>query len=94
MDDNQVWQAIEEERLRLAEILDQLIEKEWRHPPLCKGWMVRDAVAHVTSQELGLFAAIGILIRFAGFRIAATDTPWAVGEGQKVEGPMEAICSC
>jgi hypothetical protein len=52
--------------------------------------MVRD-VAHLTSQELGLFAAIGILIRFAGFRIAATDTPWAVGEGQKVEGPMEAI---
>ena len=38
MDDNQVWQAIDEERLRLAEVLDQLTEKEWRHRSLC-GWL-------------------------------------------------------
>jgi uncharacterized protein (TIGR03083 family) len=63
MDDNQVWQAIDEERLRLAEVLGQLTEKEWRHRSLCEGWMGRDVVAHLTSQELGLFAAIGILIR-------------------------------
>jgi uncharacterized protein (TIGR03083 family) len=185
MDDNQVWQTIDEERLRLADVLDQLTEKEWRHPSLCEGWTVCDVVAHLTLQQIGLSAAMGMLIRgpklrgmnrmihdaacrraatlstdqmiaaigdmvgsrkhnlgltcretlidilvhgqdiavplrrphpmpvnpaaeaatrvwttgwpfharkrFDGFRITATDTPWAVGYGQEVEGPMEAI---
>jgi uncharacterized protein (TIGR03083 family) len=63
MDDNQVWQAIDEERLRLADVRDQLTEKEWRHGSLCEGWTVRDVVAHLTLQQLGLSAAIGMLIR-------------------------------
>jgi uncharacterized protein (TIGR03083 family) len=54
MDDNKVWQAIDEERLRLAEVLDQLTEKEWRHQSLCEGWTVCDVVAHLTLQQIGL----------------------------------------
>lgn len=29
--------------------------------------------------------------RFAGFRLVATDVPWAVGAGLRVEGPIEAV---
>lgn len=29
--------------------------------------------------------------RFAGFRLVATDTPWAVGEGRDIEGQKEAF---
>ena len=29
--------------------------------------------------------------RLRGLRLAATDTAWAVGEGEVVEGPIEAL---
>jgi hypothetical protein len=29
--------------------------------------------------------------KVAGFRLTATDTPWSVGEGPEVRGPMAAI---
>jgi len=32
--------------------------------------------------------------KFAGFRIAATDTPWAVGEGEKSRARWRPSCSC
>lgn len=47
MDREQCWQAIERERLRLADLLDTLTDDEWDHPSLCAGWRVRDVAAHV-----------------------------------------------
>jgi uncharacterized Actinobacterial protein TIGR03083 len=48
MDLDEVWPAIDTQRLGLAEVLDRLTEQEWRHPSLCDGWTVRDVVAHLT----------------------------------------------
>jgi uncharacterized protein (TIGR03083 family) len=33
----------------------------------------------------------GARARWAGYRLAATDTTWAVGQGAPVEGPMDAL---
>lgn len=66
MDPDQVWQAIDAERLRLADLLDQLSEEEWRQPSLCPGWTVRDVAAHLTLQQVGLAAAIAMFARSPG----------------------------
>jgi uncharacterized protein (TIGR03083 family) len=48
MDREQRWQAIEQERLSLAALLDTLTDDEWDRPSLCEGWRVRDVAAHVS----------------------------------------------
>jgi uncharacterized protein (TIGR03083 family) len=40
--------AIESERLRLCDHLDDLDDAQWRTPSLCPAWTVRDVVAHLT----------------------------------------------
>jgi uncharacterized protein (TIGR03083 family) len=47
MDREQTWRVIEQERLRLADLLDTLADNEWDSPSLCVGWRVRDVAAHV-----------------------------------------------
>jgi uncharacterized protein (TIGR03083 family) len=47
MDREQTWRVIEQERLRLADLLDTLADNEWDSPSLCAGWRVRDVAAHV-----------------------------------------------
>lgn len=47
MDREQAWQAIEQERLRLADLLTGLTDDEWDSPSLSEGWRVRDVAAHV-----------------------------------------------
>jgi len=41
------WRVIEQERLSLADLLEQLTEDQWNSPSLCDGWRVRDVAAHV-----------------------------------------------
>lgn len=36
------------ERSELADVLDTLTEQQWDAPTLCKGWRVRDVVAHMS----------------------------------------------
>ncbi|HWN26955.1 MAG TPA: maleylpyruvate isomerase family mycothiol-dependent enzyme [Actinomycetospora sp.] len=40
--------ALEAERLRLADVLDDLAPEEWPVPSLCGGWSVKVVVAHMT----------------------------------------------
>lgn len=47
MDREQSWQAIQRERLALADLLDTLTDSEWDRPSLCDGWRIRDVAAHV-----------------------------------------------
>jgi uncharacterized protein (TIGR03083 family) len=54
MNDDEIWSAIDAHRLRTAELLEQLSDDEWRHRSLCDGWTVRDVVAHLTMQQLGV----------------------------------------
>ena len=58
MNEDEVWAAIDSQRLRTADLLEELSDDEWRHPSLCKGWTVRDVAAHLTLQQLGLGAAL------------------------------------
>ena len=47
MDREQSWSAIEQERLRLAALLESLATEEWERPSLCTGWRIKDVAAHV-----------------------------------------------
>jgi uncharacterized protein (TIGR03083 family) len=46
------WRVIEQERLSLASLVENLTDDEWNTPSLCEGWRVKDVAAHValTSQ--------------------------------------------
>jgi|GEM_PF-2965089 len=45
MNDDEVWAAVDGQRGRTADLLDQLKDDEWRQPSLCPGWTVRDVAA-------------------------------------------------
>ncbi|HEX2286521.1 MAG TPA: maleylpyruvate isomerase family mycothiol-dependent enzyme [Mycobacterium sp.] len=47
MDAETSWRAIEQERLSLADLLEDLTDDEWNSPSLCKGWRIKDVAAHV-----------------------------------------------
>jgi uncharacterized protein (TIGR03083 family) len=46
-----VWRAIDEQRSRLVELLEDLSDDEWEHASLCEGWTVRQVAAHVALQN-------------------------------------------
>jgi len=55
---------VEAERAELAALLRTLTPEQWRAPSLCRGWRVRDVVAHVVSyDELGPRRVAGLLAR-------------------------------
>ncbi len=47
MDSDHCWRVIADERLSLADLLEELTDAEWERPSLCAGWRVRDVAAHV-----------------------------------------------
>jgi uncharacterized protein (TIGR03083 family) len=62
------WNAIRSERAALAEALAGLPDDAWDRPSLCRGWSVREVVAHlIATAEMNPPAFFG---RFAasGFR--------------------------
>jgi uncharacterized protein (TIGR03083 family) len=66
MNRDDVWQTIDDERLSLADLLDELSAPEWETPSLCDGWRVRDVAAHLTLAQLGLFPAALATLRARG----------------------------
>jgi uncharacterized protein (TIGR03083 family) len=54
MNDNELWQVVDEQRGAVADLLAGLTAAQWAHPSLCAGWNVRDVAAHLTLQELGV----------------------------------------
>ncbi|MEU1839427.1 maleylpyruvate isomerase family mycothiol-dependent enzyme [Micromonospora chersina] len=66
MDRDEVWQTIDDERLSLADLLDDLSAKEWETPSLCAGWRVRDVAAHLTLAHAGTLSAIVWMLRAGG----------------------------
>jgi uncharacterized protein (TIGR03083 family) len=62
MDVERVWQATDAERSRLADLCEDLSDREWATPSLCGGWRVREVAAHLTQAHMGLRpATLGIL---------------------------------
>lgn len=68
MDREQAWQAIEQERRRIADLLDTIADHEWDIPSLCAGWRVRDVAAHVAlaPQPPGVREMITWAVRSRG----------------------------
>ncbi len=66
MNRDQIWQAIDAQRTSLADLLEQLADEEWLQPSLCAGWTVRDVAAHLTLQQLGPGATLGMMLRWQG----------------------------
>lgn len=52
MHPDDVWRGIDEQRGRLADLLEELSDREWQHPSLCEGWTVRQVAAHVALQNM------------------------------------------
>jgi uncharacterized protein (TIGR03083 family) len=64
--DDRIWQAIDAQRVSVADLLDTLSDDEWRQPSLCAGWTVRDVAAHLTLQQLGLGDLLGTMAHWRG----------------------------
>jgi uncharacterized protein (TIGR03083 family) len=66
MNDDEIWAAIDTQRLRTTDLLEGLTPTEWDRPSLCEGWRVRDVAAHLTLQQLTVGAALRLLLRHPG----------------------------
>jgi len=68
------WRVIEQQRLSLADLLEDLTEEQWNAPSLCQGWRIRDVAAHVamTPQPPKLRTVAGELMRVRGSLTKAT----------------------
>ena len=66
MNDDELWAAIDAQRLRTADVLEGLTPKEWTRPSLCTGWTVRDVAAHLSLQQMGLGSALFNALRHPG----------------------------
>lgn len=66
MNDDELWAAIDAQRLRTADLLEILTPKEWERPSLCEGWTVRNVAAHLTLQQLTLGSAVRSALRHPG----------------------------
>jgi uncharacterized protein (TIGR03083 family) len=80
MDSETIWQHIDTERSRLADLLESLPKTAWELPSLCEGWRVRDVGAHLTFSHARLrdvaWPAVRTGFRYnAMIRHAATRSP-------------------
>lgn len=65
-DEDAVWAAIDRERGKLVDLLDDLHTDEWAHPSLCAGWTVRDVAAHLALAQSGPATVLVDLARSGG----------------------------
>jgi uncharacterized protein (TIGR03083 family) len=66
MDEYEVWSAIDAQRVRTADLLENLTPEEWTYPSLCAGWTVRDVAAHLTLQQMSLLDTLLAALRHPG----------------------------
>ncbi|MEV4642987.1 maleylpyruvate isomerase family mycothiol-dependent enzyme [Actinoplanes sp. NPDC049548] len=66
MERDAVWKTIDDERLSMADLLDDLSPAEWDTPSLCTGWRVRDVAAHLTLAHTGILAGTVAFVRAGG----------------------------
>ncbi len=55
------WQVIDQQRLRVIEVLTRLRPEDWQAPSLCAGWTVRDVASHLSLAALA--PPVGTMIR-------------------------------
>jgi uncharacterized protein (TIGR03083 family) len=66
MNDDELWAAIDAQRVRTADLLATLTPADWARRSLCEGWTVRDVAAHLTLQQLTLGDGLRIALRHPG----------------------------
>jgi uncharacterized protein (TIGR03083 family) len=76
----ELWDAVRDETLDLAERLSELDDEQWNSPSLCALWRVRDVLAHVTAGAEGAF---GVGAIFSGMlRHGFNYNRWVAADGQ------------
>lgn len=58
-----LWAGIDDQRARIAALLEALSPEQWEHPSLCDGWTVRHVAAHLTMQQQRVRDALGFMGR-------------------------------
>ena len=68
MDNQEMWRAIERQRLVVADLLDTLDPQDWETPSLSVGWRVRDVAAHLAmaTRVVRLRTILGLAVRARG----------------------------
>jgi len=66
MNDDELWAAIDAQRTRTVNLLEDLTPAEWDHTSLCDGWRIRDVAAHLTMQQMTLRDGLKGLLRHPG----------------------------
>ncbi len=56
--DLDVWGAVADERVRLADLLAGVAPEAWAAPSRCAGWSVKDVVAHLVFLAEGTVASV------------------------------------
>jgi uncharacterized protein (TIGR03083 family) len=75
-----MWGAIRDERLDLADRLIGLSSDEWNTASLCRAWRVRDVIAHVAAGAEGAYGAVAL---FGGMlRYGFSFSRWMASDGQ------------
>ncbi len=68
MNDDEIWRSVDEQRGKLADLIESLDARQLVAPSLCEGWRVRDVAAHLTHSVMGpgpmLVAAVKSGFRF------------------------------
>jgi uncharacterized protein (TIGR03083 family) len=67
MDSETIWQHIDTERSKMADLLESLPQPAWEQRSLCEGWSVRDVGAHLTFAHARLRDVAWPAVR-TGFR--------------------------
>ena len=76
-----IWDAVREERLDLADRLAGLSGEQWDSASLCSEWRIRDVLGHVTAGaegRYGVAALVGGMIRH-GFNF----NRWMAADGKE-----------
>lgn len=66
MNHEDLWAAIDAQRLSTVAFLEGLGRREWQHQSLCAGWTVRDVAAHLTLQQMTIRQGLRLALRHPG----------------------------
>ncbi|NIK60365.1 maleylpyruvate isomerase family mycothiol-dependent enzyme [Kribbella shirazensis] len=66
MNDDELWAAIDAQRLRTTDWLATLSPDDWGRRSLCDGWTVRDVAGHLTLQQMGFGDVLRVAVRHPG----------------------------
>ena len=78
MEVDTIWRHVDEQRDRLAGLMDGFTDEQWHTASLCEGWRVREVGAHLTLAHSGVRDVLPYVVRGRGsfdamIRLSALD---------------------